>query len=278
MLITYTLDSHKSGKHLLVIGSIHGNELAWSLWIEKFFDSIKMGTIVLNTWKITCIPYANWEAYRKNIRYIDHNANRLFNQEGSTPEHIFVKQIQEEIKNCDFLLDLHTYHYGYGSFLFDDYESNETNILFDVIPVDQVILWWNNLYSGVKLGMDSTAYANSLWIPATTVECGFHTDENAVSIAYQSVINIGLTLWIIEWITPVTPIPKKRIRMETIVGKIDNAIFSKKWKHGDIIQPNEIIYRIWSEDFRNGQSKKVMVIPFPDATNKDEWFYIGTEV
>ncbi len=278
MLIKYSLDSQKSGKHLLIIGSIHGNEVAWSVWIEKFIAAIKTGTVSLSVWKITCIPYANWEAYKKNTRYIDSNANRLFDQVGTTPEHIFVQKIREEIKSCDFLLDLHTYHYGNGSFLFDDYESEETTILFDVIPVDQVILWWNNLYSGVELGMDSTAYAKSLWIPATTVECGFHTDEDAISIAYQSIVNIGLTLWIIEWTNPVTPTPKKHIRMETIVGKPDNAIFSKRWKHGDIIQPNEIIYRIWSEDFRNGQSKKVMVIPFPDATNKDEWFYIGTEV
>ena len=278
MLITHTLDSQKSWKHLLVIGSIHGNELAWSLWIERFFNDIKLGSIVLDTWKITCIPYANWAAYQKNVRYIDHNANRLFNQEGSTPEHTLVKEVQKEIKNCDFLLDLHTYHYGNGSFLFDDCESEETNKLFNVIPVDHVILWWNNLYHGVKLGMDSTSYAYSLWISATTIECGFHTDEDAVSIAYQSILNMGLALWIVKWVLPIPSIIKKRIRMESIVGKPANAIFSKEWKHGDTIKPNEIIYSIWKEDIRNGQNTKIMIIPFPDATTKDEWFYIGYEV
>jgi predicted deacylase len=278
MLQSTTIDSLHPWKHLLVIWSIHGNEKAWSLWIEKFLEHFRWKMeIILKWWKITCIPYANWEAWKNNVRYIEHNANRLFNQQWSTTEHHAVHKMKKYIEQCDFILDLHTYHFGKWSFLFDDMETREWDTVLQTIPVDQVILWWNDLYTESDSWMDTTAYGKSLWIPGTTVECWYHWDLHAVDVAYNSIINVWIALWILDWAIKSPEKTKRRIRMEKIVWKDPNSKFVKHWEHGDKINANEGIYTSWDTLIKNWPEEKVMIIPFHEATEKDEWFYLGKE-
>ncbi len=278
MINSIKLDSLAPWKRLLIIWSIHWDERAWSLWIERFLLAIRSWQEKLVWGSIVCIPYANWEAWNNNVRYIDHNANRLFNQAWDTPEHILTWEIKRYIKESDFILDLHTYHFGKWSFLFDDMETREGDDILQVVPVDQILLWWNNLYTNTESWMDTTAYGKSLWISWTTVECWSHWDINAVDIAYESIISVWTILGILDWVTTQSKKIKRRIRMEKIVWKEPGAEFVKEWEHWDIIKPNEEIYRLWEDTIRNWNTEKVMIIPFHEANEKDEWFYVGKEV
>jgi predicted deacylase len=123
------------------------------------------GQISLISGSITCIPYANFHAYRQGVRYIQHNLNRIFDDarlDDGSDEYQTAQYIKSHIREADFILDLHTYHSGTGAFVFDDFEDEVTNRITKHLPMDQVILGWTELYADeTDSGMDTIGYARS---------------------------------------------------------------------------------------------------------------------
>lgn len=110
MLEIVKFEGLKSGKNLLVLGSIHGNEPYGTKAIENIIKKIKTKEIMVESGSITFIAPCNEEGFKQNKRFIEVNLNRIFekNLQPVKYEEIIACQIMKYIDNCDYLLDIHT--------------------------------------------------------------------------------------------------------------------------------------------------------------------------
>lgn len=63
MIRTYTFQGKYPGKHLLILGAIHGNEVCGTQAIEKLISQLESGEIVIENGSLTLVPVANEAAY-----------------------------------------------------------------------------------------------------------------------------------------------------------------------------------------------------------------------
>ncbi|WP_281950846.1 aspartoacylase [Nitrosophilus kaiyonis] len=95
-------------KNIAITGGVHGNELTGAYLIKKFQKRpIKTKNINID------YILANPKAFKECKRYIDYDLNRSFSINALKEDSHFyeferAKVIKERLKNCDFLLDLHS--------------------------------------------------------------------------------------------------------------------------------------------------------------------------
>ena len=77
MFKKYIFKSGKAGKHILILGAVHGNEVAGTIAQKNLIDLIEKGEIKLVSGQITFIPMVNEKAHDKDVRFIDVNLNRV---------------------------------------------------------------------------------------------------------------------------------------------------------------------------------------------------------
>ncbi|MFM7851442.1 MAG: succinylglutamate desuccinylase/aspartoacylase family protein, partial [Flammeovirgaceae bacterium] len=73
-----TFHSLEKGKHLVVLGAVHGNEKCGTLAIRQAVSKFQTGEWQLQCGKVTFVPICNPEAYAQNKRFYQRNLNRHF--------------------------------------------------------------------------------------------------------------------------------------------------------------------------------------------------------
>jgi len=101
-LNVYRIYGEESGKTLLIIGGIQGNEpggyLAADFYVEM---SLRKGNLIV-------VPRANFSSILRNVRGVNGDMNRKFaNVDLKNQEGIIIEKLKELIKESDFLLNLH---------------------------------------------------------------------------------------------------------------------------------------------------------------------------
>jgi predicted deacylase len=99
----YTIEGKEKGPVVLVIGGIHGDETSTIQAAEEYTTAeINKGTLIV-------VPRLNAPAIAKNVRFVNHDMNRLFLVQG--PEDIYeykvVGKVKELIEKADLVLNLH---------------------------------------------------------------------------------------------------------------------------------------------------------------------------
>lgn len=273
MKIQYVFDSWKPWKNILILGSIHGDEICGSNAIEQLRQDIITGLYWEISGTITCIPYANSSAHRAWVRQIIHNLNRIFWTQETTGEHQMARSIEKHILESDFILDLHSFSSGVDPFVFNDYDTPEINQIIQNIPIPYVMTNWTNLYTE-STELDTIGFAKKHWKMGITIECGQNQDIRSSDNAYNYIISILNSLWAIDN-NPKKPYEKQIwITVDTIVRKKENGRFSKEWKNFDPIKKNEIIgiYDSINTEIR-APYDGVIIMPNTSVEISWEWCY-----
>ncbi len=218
MITKYSFDSKNPGKKILILGSIHGDEHCGSWGIEALKNALVKGEITLQSGSITCMPYANFEAYHADKRQIETNLNRVFATNGNSKEEKIAEYIKKEIEAHDFVLDLHSFSIGKDPFVFHDMPGNSlVDTVIKNLPIDYAMTGWIDLYTD-SVEMDTIGYAKNAGKDGLIIECGENKNPFSYPNAYKYILSVLNTLKIIDFVD--FPSEKQKwINVDTIIRK-----------------------------------------------------------
>lgn len=264
----------QNGVNLLVFGAVHGNEKCGTKAIMRVIKEIEDGTIVLQSGSVTFVPIANPKAYESHVRYIDENLNRIFfkGYSGESYESSIVGELIRMIDGCDYLLDIHSYSYGKGAFTFQDREDPEYDRFAASFGISPILTGWKQLH-GENGPQTSNDYAFSAGKTAITIECGQHDDPEAITIAYDAIINALSYLGIIKPRQENKDRRGRKVRLVTQVFKDEEGRMAKDWQNMDPVKKGELIAVTESGKELTAPHDGYIIMPHHAQKIGEEWFY-----
>ncbi len=282
MFKAYSFESSLKGPHILILGAVHGNEIAGTIAGKKLIDLFKTEKLTLKKGKITIIPVVNELAQQMDIRFVDENLNRVikFHPTPSSHEQKIANQLISYINTADILLDLHSTHCEEDeAFAFIDYPTQENLDFLNFIPVQTALAGWPDIYKqNTDIDNFSTEeYAHQKGISALTVECGYHKAEKAIHLAEKTILNTLKHFGLIEGNEP-SPCNKKIITLSSFIIKEKEGSLQKDFKHLDKIAKNEVIATYNTGEKLISPFDGVIIMPNHGAGLGAEWYYLGKEI
>ena len=179
-------DSGVVGPHVIVMGCVHGNELAGGQALMRLHKSLLSGKLALVYGSVTMI-LGNPQAVLEHKRFIDENLNRVTKlTKNSSYEAKCMRQIRSYFKSnpAKIMLDLHSVSVGNFKMVVS-YEEDYPGIDFirSISDIPMIILAPKKLLPG------TTAYHSAdFGIPGVSVECGNHNHNQTKNVAYDHII------------------------------------------------------------------------------------------
>ncbi|MFV0625791.1 MAG: succinylglutamate desuccinylase/aspartoacylase family protein [Alphaproteobacteria bacterium] len=278
MLQVYRFETPVQGTKLLILGAIHGNEVAGPLAIAKLMKEIENGSTRLVSGKLVVVPVANPQAHQNDVRQIEENLNRVINkwEYPDTYEKELGVEVAELIEDCDYMLDVHsTHNEGEVPFAFLDFASEGNLKIIESLNVDYVLSGWPDVYSSQEEIVDYSTerYVNLVGKNGLTLESGYHKDPKAVDLAYQSILNLLKNLKMIEG--SFEKKEKKIIKMTDIIIKEKEGHLVQNFKHLDFISKGTQISLCDDGEKTFADKDCYMIIPNHKCEIGAEWYYLG---
>lgn len=220
----------KPGKTVAVIVGVHGNEKVGILALNKIIPTIKIrsGTVYF--------IYANPPAIKNGVRLINKNLNRLFfeGNTGKSYEDKRARELMKILKNCDAVLDIHSYNSEAGEqFAISEIKGHKILRKMD-FPV---------VVSGFsKLGNGTDDYMAKQGKVGICIECGTsNRAKKFVALAERSVYQFLQYFGCIEKKVSYSRPKQKLLRANRIVYKrTDDFKFAKKFKDFQLLPSKKI--------------------------------------
>lgn len=303
--------SPQPGKRLLVLGAVHGNELAGMKGIQRVLAEIDAGQLVLAKGSVTFVPITNPLAHERKQRNGDRNLNRNLGPT-DTPQ-----EFEDHIANwlCplmaqhDVLLDLHSFQAQGKPFVMVGPLNNSGTLepfthaadeeaMALCLGVDRFVDGWLSTYArGVaarrarmgdtmtrqqsldadpRYGIGSTEYFRSTGGYALTLECGQHDDPQGPEVAYRAILNTLAHLGLID--RP-APAPIKNTEALSIYEVIDRLhaddSFSRGWQSFDVLKKGDLIGTRSDGTQVFAETDGYILFPNAKAGVGQEWFYLA---
>lgn len=176
------------GKHLLMVGGIHGNEPSGVQAMIQMHQKLVSGEIVLKSGKISFL-LGNPEAYKQEVRYIDEDLNRAFSGERrDSVEYQRVLEIRNFIQSqtdIHFLMDFHSVSTGDFQILVYNIghpENMDLALKLSSIPT-------RFAYHPDHIRAPMIEEVSQYDISSIAIECGNHSSPEAIDIASQHMNN-----------------------------------------------------------------------------------------
>lgn len=279
MFKTYTFTSQKPGKHILILGAVHGNEIAGTIAQQNIINQIEQNIICLKSGKVTFIPIVNEKARQIDSRFVDVNLNRVITHHHNpiNNEEKIANELIKIIDECDIMVDLHSTHCPDDiPFAFIDYPYQKNMELLSLIPVKTALAGWPQIYANQPdiTNFCTEEYAHKHDKSGITVECGYHKDPKSIDIATTTIFNILSYFDVIEYEKPQKNNPTV-IKLSSYITKKHQGKLTRNFQHLDKINKNDIL-----AVYENGESvispfDGYIIIPNHEATIGSEWFYLG---
>lgn len=304
--VTYT--GLAKGKRLLVLGAVHGNEIAGTRGIERMMAELDAGKLHIKQGQVTFVPITNPLAYQLGQRAGDRNLNRNLRPVDEPVD------FEDRIANAlcpllvahDVLLDLHSFHSPGEPFVMLGPENNtadlepfqfaaEEEALAIRLGPNRIVDGWLDTYArGVKhrinnssaadraqmlstdptYGIGTTEYMRANGGYALTLECGQHQDPRAPEVAYQAILNTLAYLELVDLPAPVATEQLEVLRIDEVIDRhhVEDK-FAKQWTSFDRLSVGDIIGT--RSDGSEVQASRSGFILFPNqnAMPGNEWFY-----
>jgi predicted deacylase len=303
--------SPQAGKRLLVLGAVHGNELAGMHGIQRVLAEIDAGQLAIAKGSVTFVPITNPLAHERKQRNGDRNLNRNLGPT-DTPQ-----EFEDHIANwlCplmaqhDVLLDLHSFQAQGKPFVMVGPLDNtgplepfthaaEEEAMALCLGVDRFVDGWLSTYTrGVanrrarmgatmtrqqsldadpRYGVGSTEYFRSTGGYALTLECGQHEDPQGPEVAYRAIMNTLAHLGLID--RP-APVPTKNVEALSIYEVIDRLHvddnFSRAWQSFDVLKRGDLIGTRADGTQVVAETDGYILFPNAKAGVGQEWFYLA---
>lgn len=183
-------------KTAIILAGVHGNEKAGVNAVNNIISKLK-----IKSGKVLFI-HANLEAMKQNTRFIEHNLNRIFND--NLPKEIkesiegeSASELMPLLKNADFVLDLHQSN-SKDSKPFIICEKNSFD-LSKSLPADTVTTGWDPFYPH-----SSISYVESNSGKAVSIELGYILDPKGTKLAEEAIVSFLSLLGFIEGTPTIT--------------------------------------------------------------------------
>ena len=277
------------GKHLVVLGAVHGDEICGPKAIEQMIDALSTNMIELKQGSVTFVPICNPQAYALNVRFVEHNLNRRLYPKDSPQDY------EDKIGNilcpildqADALLDIHSYQSQGGPFCFLGNSCQEELDFCKSLGISNFIYGWAEAFSNndkvedQRQSMGTTEYTRLKGGIATTLECGQHLNSDNPSIGYRAIINAMVHLNLIK---KTKKIEKKEqehtcFKMDQLFLKEKPGKFVKPWKHLDRVSKGEELAIYEDGQKVTAPMDGVIVLPknHPEHVSGTEWFLFARE-
>lgn len=298
----------RPGPRLLVLGAVHGNEVAGPLGIQQVLAELDQGTLRITRGCVTFLPVTNPLAHELARRIGDRNLNRNL-RPGAVPQ-----DFEDRVANVlcplldshDTLLDLHSFQGAGEAFVMIGPEDNRGPLepfahaadearLALHLGVRRVVDGWLGVYEqGVarrraraqrigtlldadpNYGVGTTEYMRSRGGWGMTLECGQHSDPNAPAVARQAIRQALALLGLAE--LPLTP-PRTDHELLSLVDVTDRLHaddrFVREWASFDPVRAGEAIGVRHDGQLVVAPADGRIVFPNTRAEPGNEWFYFA---
>lgn len=277
MLEKYSFDTNKKGKKILILGAVHGNEVAGKIASQNVIKMIEDNKIELQSGKITFVPICNPKAHENDVREIDVNLNRVIKKHNNPKlyEEFLANEIAELIEENDILIDFHsTSSVTDKPFCFLDHPSSEAEKLISNLGIDLVLKGWPEIYSDSEIEDFSTEkYAYMCNKLSLTVECGYHKSKASIEFAQKTILSLLSYYNLIDGDNSKSS--PQMVDMKKFYIKEFEGAFAKDFSNMDRVREGEVI-----TIYENGE-KIIMpydgyiIMPKKNAKIGTEWFYIA---
>jgi succinylglutamate desuccinylase len=301
----------RPGPRLIVLGAVHGNEVAGPLAIGRALAELDAGRWRIERGSVTFVPVTNPLAHALAQRTGDRNLNRALEPKPQQQdnEDRLANWLCPLLAAHDGLLDLHSFSGGGPPFVMVGPRDNSgllepfgqaatEEALVRVLGVQRAVDGWLGTYaSGVaqraqqaqadglapgtlpelhpRYGMGTTEYMRSQGGYGVTLECGQHEDPAAPGVAHHAIRQTLALLGIAEGLALAPPQrPFECLRLVEVIDRHDAADrFAKAWTSFDPLAEGELIaVRADGSELRAPQGGYIV---FPDVSAQPghEWFY-----
>lgn len=298
----------RPGPRMLVLGAVHGNEIAGTLGIQRIVAELDQGALRIARGCVTFVPVTNPLAHELGRRMGDRNLNRNL-RPTAVPQ-----DFEDRIGNLlcplleahDGLLDLHSFQGAGEAFVMIGPEDNSGTLepfahaaaearLALHLGVRRVVDGWLSVYeAGVarrraraqrigsaldadpNYGVGTTEYMRARGGWAMTLECGQHADPKAPEVAYQA-IRQALALLELAAI-PLAPARSDHevLRLVEVTDRLHvDDRFVKEWASFDPVQAGEPVAVRHDGHVLAAPADGRIVFPNSRAEPGHEWFYFA---
>jgi len=186
-----TLDSGKSGPHVMLSAIVHGNELCGAIALDYLFRhevrpvAGKLSLAFMNVAAFDSFDKANPTA----SRYVDEDFNRLWSREVLDGDRDSVelrraRAVRPIVDEVDFLLDIHSMQHTTTALMMCGPLEKGRQLARDIASPEHVVS--DAGHSAGRRMRDYEAFTNaSSQRNALLVECGQHWEPESVSVAKE---------------------------------------------------------------------------------------------
>ncbi len=298
----------RPGPRLLVLGAVHGNEIAGTRGIERVVAELDAGALHIARGSVNFVPVTNPLAYARGERVGQRNLNR--NLHPSAVPQDFEDRVANRLCALldahDALLDLHSFQGEGEAFVMIGPENNDGALepfaqagqeasLARHLGVRRIVDGWLSVYeAGVaqrrarasmpgrtldadpNYGVGTTEYMRARGGFAMTLECGQHTDPQAPEVAYRA---IRQTLALLR-LADIELVPARTdhevLRLVEVVDRLHGEDrFVREWASFDPIRAGEPIAVRHDGHLLAAAADGRIVFPNRRAEPGQEWYYLA---
>lgn len=299
-----------AGPRLIVLGAVHGNEIAGTRGIERVLAEFDSGALQIQRGSVSLVPVTNPLAYHKVQRNGECNLNR--NLRRTDAPHDFEDKITNVLcpllTQHEVLLDLHSFQAPSEPFAMlgpinntgtlepFTHAADEQALALRLGPRRIVEGWLSTYAVGVqqrlartpatsradllstdpRYGMGTTEYMRSQGGYAITLECGQHADPAAPEVAYRAIRNTLAHLGLVDELAPLPCTTPEVLCLAKVVDRhhADDA-FARSWASFDPVRTGECVATRHDGTPVLADMDGYIVFPNAKVTPGNEWFYLA---
>ena len=294
----------QSGPRLIVLGAVHGNEIAGTRGIERVLAELDRGDWCVERGALTLLPVSNPLAHARGTRSGDRNLNRrlLPTDAPRDNEDRIANLLCPWLAAHDVLLDLHTFRSPGRPFVMRGPADNtgvlepfaqaaaESRLAAHLGPTRIVEGWMSAYAQGAarrhargdledadpSYGVGTTEYMRRCGGCAVTLECGQHDDPAAPAVAYRAIRQAVALLQLAD--LPLAP-PAERFERLCLTEVVDRLHaddrFVREWTSFDAVRRGDVIGTRHDGTPVRAERDGHVVFPDPGALAGHEWFYFA---
>jgi succinylglutamate desuccinylase len=307
MLSAHHFAGHAPGPRLIVLGAVHGNEVAGTRGIERVLGELGRGEWRVERGSLTLVPVTNPLAYAQGTRFGERNLNRRL-LPTATP-----RDNEDHIANLlcpwlaahDVLLDLHSFRSPGEPFVMRGPQDNEGALepfahhddetrLAEHLGPTRIVSGWMSAYAqgaarrrarglledaDPSYGIGTTETMRLQGGYGVTLECGQHDDPRGPKVAYRAIRQAVALLHLAD--LPLAP-PAPRFERLVLASVIDREHegdrFARGWTSFDALRAGDLIATRADGTPLRAEHDGRIVFPDPSAKPGHEWFYLAQPV
>ena len=268
------------GPNVVIFAGIHGDEPSGVHAIHKLVYDFTMGNHTLNRGTLT-LAVANEEALLQDKRYLEHNLNRIFDDDltndGSTYELQRARELMPLLNpSVDYFLDLHSICSETTAYAV----CEAPNIAYArQLGIPKIAIGWADCCTGTMQG-DTDNYAQKYGALSLTYEAGQHYDYTSIQNATLTVFRLLVSLEMLNAQSTFPPVDSEVFRFISVRVKQDDSFtYTKQYRNFEPVAEGEVIAYERGIPIVAPQSAYITLVNLPERTRiGDDVFFLAEAI